>query len=227
MILAEIAKNRQRSRYFIGLEGGDTMTISRDGVRGILIGAGLMTGFGALWALGSAGAFAGSASVLLLVVVLVVAASLIVAMVRLWQQAGTLPAQRSPEEAVYWQKTGKWFGIVFISEALAIVVASRLLRSTTHDTLIPPVIALIVGVHFLPLASLFRVPVYYVTGALMSLFASVCIVAVALGLHLGGASLFVWSSVVGIGSAIILWGTAIGIVAQGQKLLRQAIGRSQ
>ena len=198
------------------------MSLSRAGVRGIIMGASIMTGFGALWALSSAVGAAGSASTLMLVVVLAVVASLIVAIVHLWQQSGALPSFRSSDEGAYWQKTGKWFGLVFTIEVLAIFVASRLLSLSAHTLLIPSVIALIVGLHFLPLAALFRVGVYYGTGAVMSLLALVCIVALVLGVHLGEASLVAWSSIVGMGSAVILWGTALWIVVQGHQLLRQA-----
>lgn len=80
---------------------------------------------------------------------------------------------------------------------------------------IPAGVALVVGLHFFPLASLFRVPLYYVTGA------ALCVVAVstpiaALSL---GASTAVWQVVSGLGAAAILWATSavlsIGALSRG------------
>jgi hypothetical protein len=202
---------------------GYKMTISRAGLNGIAMGAIVMTGFGAIWALGGAFGFTGGASVPLIVVTLIVVAGLIVAIVQLWRHAEVLPSGGDSEEAVYGDKTGRWFGLVFTIEALAIFVAARVLSISSHNTLIAPVIALIVGIHFLPLAALFRVRAYYVTGTVLSLLAIICIVAVTRGLNFGGSSLFIWSSIVGIGSAVILWVTAIWIMVQGHKLLHEAM----
>lgn len=49
-------------------------------------------------------------------------------------------------------------------------------------------IALIVGLHFLPLAGLFSARAYYFTGALLSLLALIAIVALLLGVQLVGPS---------------------------------------
>ena len=118
---------------------------------------------------------------------------LLVASLRLWRKSETLPAHSSPEESTYWRNSGKWFGLIFASEAALIAIASIVLGNTGHDALIPPVIALIVGLHFLLLAPLFRLPLYNVTGIAMSALALVCIIAVIAGWRPAGDSLFFWS----------------------------------
>jgi hypothetical protein len=129
-----------------------------------------------------------------------------------------LPAHSSPEESTYWRNSGKWFGLIFASEAALIAIASIVLGNTGHDALIPPVIALIVGLHFLLLAPLFRLPLYNVTGIAMSALALACIIAVIAGWRPAGDSLFFWSSVVGLGSAAFLWATAITLLLNGNRL---------
>jgi hypothetical protein len=68
------------------------------------------------------------------------------------------------------------------------------------------------------LAPLFRLPLYNVTGAAMSLLAIGCIIAVVAGWLPAGDSLFFWSSVVGLGSALLLWATAIKPLLNGREL---------
>jgi hypothetical protein len=130
-----------------------------------------------------------------------------------------LPAHSSLEESTYWRNGGKWFGLIFASEAALIAIASIALGNTGHDALIPPIIALIVGLHFLLLAPLFRLPLYNVTGLAMSAQAFVCIIAVIAGWRPAGDSLSFWSSVVGLGSTALLWATAMTLLLNGNRLL--------
>jgi hypothetical protein len=184
------------------------MLASRFYIRGVVIGAGVLSGFGVFWALASFASLPTVVSIIVAVVTAAVLVAFVVANIRLWRLAARLPAHGSPEEADYWRKSGVRFGIVFGIEFALIAIASGILSSIGHETLIPPVIALIVGIHFLPLSPLFRIPTYFVTGIAMSVLAVVCILGVFSGQQLGAATLFIWSSVVGLGSALILWGSA-------------------
>jgi hypothetical protein len=96
--------------------------------------------------------------------------------------------------------------VVFGSEALLIALASILLSANRLDDFIVPVIALIVGLHFLPLAWLFQVRFYYATGALISLVAVVTLLAVPRTAAANGAPL--WVIVPATGCAVVLWLTA-------------------
>jgi hypothetical protein len=128
------------------------MPVSRFYLRGLVIGALIMTGFGAFWAIGGAFNLPNPASALILVVSRLVVVGLLIAGLRLWRKSETLPAHSSPEESTYWRNSGKWLGLIFASEAALIAIASIVLGNTGHDALVPPVIALIVGLHFLLLA---------------------------------------------------------------------------
>ncbi len=77
-----------------------------------------------------------------------------------------------------------------------------------------PLITLIVGVHFLPLARLFHVGLYYATGGAL-------IVAGCEGLAgtpTSGA-VFVWTASVASASALVLWATATVSLRQARRFL--------
>ncbi|MGP4090213.1 hypothetical protein [Streptomyces sp. KR55] len=69
--------------------------------------------------------------------------------------------------------------------------------------LIPGLVAVVVGVHFLPLATLFRQPRFHLTGALM-----IAVGAAGCGLDSADGPAGSAQLTVDIGAALILWGTA-------------------
>jgi hypothetical protein len=78
------------------------------------------------------------------------------------------------------------------------------------EGLIWPLVALAVSLHFVPLARVFHVRAYYVTGALGSL---VALVALALGR--GDAAAAAWF---GPALAVVMWGTAAYVVQKADDL---------
>ena len=72
---------------------------------------------------------------------------------------------------------GRVVGIASGAEGVMIVVAAKMLANTGRSELIAPVVAIIVGLHFLPLARWLPGPIYYLTGALLVIvgFASTAI----------------------------------------------------
>jgi hypothetical protein len=89
-------------------------------------------------------------------------------------------------------------------EAVAIVVAVNLLNRNNLGAYLFPAIAVIVGLHFLPLAKLLPVKIYYLSAALL--------VAVGVaGLAVNAADR---PFVVGVSSAIVLWVTCLGRLAR-------------
>jgi hypothetical protein len=86
-----------------------------------------------------------------------------------------------------------------VVEGLAIVLAVNFLRRTHHPDATFPIVAAIVGLHFLPLARSIPVRLYYITAA---------------GLVLTGAAGMLASVderplFVGLGAAAVLWATAV------------------
>jgi hypothetical protein len=80
------------------------------------------------------------------------------------------------------------FGIIFGIEFVLIAISSTLLSTFQRDVFIAPAIALIVGIHFFPLSRLFRVPVFSITGGLLSVLALVALIALLRGLPIAGSS---------------------------------------
>ena len=108
-----------------------------------------------------------------------------------------------PEGSRNGRRQGLWFGIIFIFESLFIAVTAILLANADLPSMIPIAVAAIVGLHFLPLAKLFGVPLYYLTG--LSLFGFAC------------ASLIIPNEilrldVLGTAVAIVLWTSAMIIL---------------
>lgn len=195
-----------------------TQSAPRALYQGYAIGALLLTFFGALWALLTMSALTAQQSVLLAIVVVIVAGVLSYAATRLLRAARQLPARVEPEGHAQGRTIHTWYGLVVVGEAVAIALASRLLNQARHDELIPLVVALIVGIHFLPLAALFHMPMYYLTGMVMIILAGGALIALCFKVTLGNP--YAWSVVIGLGNAVILWLTALYVLSVGKQVLR-------
>jgi len=180
-------------------------------MQGYAIGALFLTFFGALWALLIMSTLTAQQRMFLIVVVVVVAGMLAYAAIRILRAAQQLPRSVASETRAQETTTSKWYALVVVSEVVAIAFASILLGRANHDQLIPLVIGLIVGIHFLPLAALFHVPVYYLTGTVMAMLAGGALIALFFKVTLGGP--YVWLVVIGLGNAAILWLTALYILS--------------
>ena len=115
---------------------------------------------------------------------------------RLVAAAKLPPAQDAEQAARQGRATGIWFGIIFATEAIFIAAAAILLAGAGRPLLIPVVVAAIVGVHFWPLARVFRIPIYWGTGALL-----LCCAAASLLIGDENARLLA----LGIAVALVLW----------------------
>jgi hypothetical protein len=104
-----------------------------------------------------------------------------------------------------WAKRyGIWIGF----EVVLIVAAVLALRALELADFLPGAIALIVGVHFIPLAPAFDEPMYRWTGYAMIIAGAAGVVAGAGGVVLAGA-------VAGFGSAAALWATGAAVLKRG------------
>jgi hypothetical protein len=77
---------------------------------------------------------------------------------------------------------GTWFGIIFGAEGVAIFAVCAILGATGNTDYINPAIALIVGLHFIPLAWVFQRTIDFYVAGWFILAATAGIVAIASGL---------------------------------------------
>jgi hypothetical protein len=94
----------------------------------------------------------------LFVLLVVVSFFFYLSAVRLLLRALRRPKDSTAEGRARGKKTGMWFGIIFGLEGMIIGITSSALAATHHGELIVPIVVLVVGLHFLPLAWLFEVP---------------------------------------------------------------------
>ena len=128
----------------------------------------------------------------LLIIAVLVSVALFVGGFSLRRAAGQLTDQVTAENAQYWKRAGRWFTIAFATQGIAIGVTSAICGATGHYELILPLTALIVGVHFLPLAPLFRVKSYYITGTLLCVLSVITLLTVPSKVTLHGQQILLW-----------------------------------
>lgn len=175
---------------------------------GMTTGAGLMFGFGIIWLL--LGLIRGPRSPRWVPILLLVAGiALGAAIAELGVRASRRPSNSTPlsrEQVSTNREIGRHFYMIFGAELAAIALAVVVLNVIHQSGYILCGIALIVGVHFFPLAALFRAPLYYFTGALG------CAIGVAGFLVADGE---LRQKFVGLSFGVLLWMTALWIVWTG------------
>jgi len=138
--------------------------------------------------------------------------------------ASRLPRDTSPagkaRGAAEGKRYGRIFGVVFGLEIVIIALGSVLLSVFHHPEFLLPFVALVVGVHFFPLAPLFNVRMYYVTGVLLVLVGVTVMLTVPVTTMIG--NLHAWDALVGSICAVILWLTGIYAELRGRSLLKEA-----
>jgi hypothetical protein len=100
-------------------------------------------------------------------------------------------------------RRGRLVGVASAIEGVAILVAINVLARLRRPDLTAPLVAVIVGLHFLPLAQWLPAPLYYATSALL-----VALGIAGLGIPDGGQRLLVIS----VGAACVLWLTCLFVV---------------
>jgi hypothetical protein len=169
---------------------------------GVIVGA----VFGLTWA---ASALPGLDSVVVVVPVLALSVATFAVLMtgahRLRRSATLMPA--SPVPAAL-GKVQRRFTVVVAIETVAIIAAANILARSGHSQWIPAVICALVGLHFIPLARLFSVPLYYATAS------ALCLVAGStMNLGASGAQTSLWQLLPGFGAALVLWATSAGLLA--------------
>jgi hypothetical protein len=131
-------------------------------IRSVATGLIMMTVFTGLWTGIAYGAgLSGSLYQWLLFVFIILMVLLLVRAIGFFRLARKYPSIQSAEEAAEGKKMGMWFGIIFGAEGLLIVVAINIVNNLGYPDLVIPAIALVVGLHFFPLAWVFKRKIDY------------------------------------------------------------------
>ncbi len=127
--------------------------------------------------------------------------------VYLGYRRGAAPSPRVVSPPPNW---ARGVGIVNTVELVAVLAVIAASNASGHPSLIPVGVALVVGLHFFPLARLYDQRQYRWTAALLTAVAVVGLVLVAAGLSAEGVR-----GVVGLACAVVLWGTACHLAVRG------------
>ncbi len=197
-------------------------TIPRAAVRGTASGVIFMAFFGTLWAGIGIRGLQGWGFLWLLILSLLIGVVLLIGGIVLIINSKWLSNEMVQGDSQRWKRKNMWFGIIFGLEGVLIAAASVICVSTNHLDLFIPVMALIVGAHFFPLAHLFQVKIYYITGSLLCLISAITLFTLPVKVTWGNYQIMVWWTFLGFSSALILWGTGVAVWITGRRLLNRA-----
>ncbi|MEU9063541.1 hypothetical protein AB0D13_32935 [Streptomyces sp. NPDC048430] len=167
-------------------------------------GTAVLSVFALVWAFAGASGLASSGAALAVEIIAVPATA---AAFHLAYRKGAAPSPRLVSLPADWARS---VGIVNVVEIAAIFAVIAACNATGHPAFIPPAIALVVGLHFVPLARLYDQWQYKGTAALLSAVAVLGFALIAAGLSDGSVR-----AVVGLGSAVTLWASAYHVAVRG------------
>ncbi|MFD5873569.1 hypothetical protein [Streptomyces sp. NPDC060322] len=160
--------------------------------------------FALVWAFaGASGLASGSAAL----AVEIIAVPVTALAVFLAYRKGAAPSPRMVDLPRNWARSVGIVNVVELAAIFAVIAASN---ASGRPSFIPPAIALVVGLHFIPLARLYDQWQYKGTAALLSAAAVVGFALVAAGLSDGSVR-----AVVGLASAVTLWASACHVAVKG------------
>lgn len=199
-------------------------TISKGAMRGTASGVLFMAFFGTTWAGIGLGGLQGWGTPWLPILAVCIGGVLFIGGITLLRSSRDLSNEMDETEVgrAMRKRIGLGFNITFGTEFALIAVAGTIFSSAGHFEYFFPVMALIVGAHFFPLAYLFRVKVHYVAGALLCLLALMTLLFVPIKITIRQHEIIAWWSSVGFGSALILWATGITIWFMGRRSIALA-----
>ncbi len=185
---------------------------SREAARAVgrCIGALFFSIFGGLWLLLSADA-SGRLDRMPIGLIAAVVLLFVVIAIRLLRRGKEAGNGAFPEEQR--KRNGRCFAILNAIQGLAIFLDFLLLPKTRYGQFSIPLAALIVGLHFFALPTLYRHQANLVTGALLTIWAIAC------PLLFKGDAMLAWTA---MGAGVILWGSAAWALHAAYKLLRIA-----
>jgi hypothetical protein len=109
------------------------------------------------------------------------------------------------------ERAARWFNLVNVVQGVAIFMAVQVCANLHASEFFPVAVAVIVGLHFVAIAPVFRSRFHAVFGVCMCLWAALVVVAAPKFLDAAGPDgqrTFAWGGLLGLGNALLLWGAA-------------------
>jgi hypothetical protein len=200
-ILCRCGGERRNQSMEWGLQN---FMITKVRARGILGGAIILTLFGSFWCINALTLWPARPKWTIPLAVVAIILLLVACGLRL-RASSELPSSDDPAEVAKGKRSGKMFGIIFGLESGLIGLASALLGRSGLGDWISVEVALIVGLHFLPLAYVFEMPLYFWTGGLSIAGVWGCVFIRQVGQR------DLW---VGLVMAAVLWSTTVFLILQ-------------
>jgi hypothetical protein len=182
----------------------------RGALRGHASGVLITAFFGLAWLSWGMSDIHGSATLPVTIVGILVALALLAGALHLFRLANRAPAETG--ERPDRDRMTRRFGWIVCAEYVVLGAVAGILAGLDLNQWIASAVCAGVGLHFLPLAALFEVPMYYVTGGAMFVLAVVTMIAVP-----AGAPTVLWEALPGLGSAIVLWVTSVLLIRNGTR----------
>jgi len=193
-------------------------TIPRIAIQSVGTGLMMMAFFTMMWS-GIAYGSMSSNGLIILILFSLVAALLVINAIRFFREAKRFPESESEADKAEEKRTGKWFGIIFGAEGLGIFVGINVVINLGHADLTIPVIALVVGLHFYPLARVFRRTIDYYLATWTTV---VAIIGIGLILNKSYPAATV-DAFVGVGTAIATSCYGVYMIYVGRNLSKKLI----
>ncbi|MGY4538449.1 hypothetical protein ACVW0P_002869 [Mucilaginibacter sp. UYNi724] len=150
--------------------------LPKGAVKGTAIGLFMMAFFTMVWAGIAYGGLHGDVYALLLFVFPLLSVFFVIKGIALFKIAKNFPDSASEADKAEQKRIGKWFGMTFGAEALGIFIGIKIAVNLGYPELTIPVMALVAGLHFYPMAKIFKRTVDYYLATWSTLFALCSIV---------------------------------------------------
>jgi hypothetical protein len=185
-------------------------------IKGIATGLIMMAVFTSAWAGIGYGGLKDTSYWFVLIIFPVLSILFVVNSIKLLKAAKHFPKITSEADIAEEKKTGKWFGIIFGAEGLGIFIGINVVVNLGHPELTMPVLALVVGLHFFPLAKVFKRTIDYYLATWSTIIATLSIV-LSLNKTLTQSGVF---TLLGIGIGIATSCYGIYMVTEGKRLCK-------
>jgi len=190
--------------------------IPESAIKGIATGLIMMAVFTSLWAGIGYGGLKDSGYWFILIIFPALSVLFVINSIKLFKAAEHFPKLTSEADIAEEKRMGKWFGIIFGAEGLGIFIGINVVINLGHPELTMPVLALVVGLHFFPLARVFKRTIDYYLATWSTAIAVLSIV-LSLNKTLTQSGVF---TLLGIGIGIATSCYGIYMLTEGKRLCK-------